>query len=160
MHPRASQCLWLLGRSREVRLQSRRSERSGRLRRSALCRARRGLRAQARVSSRDRPDHPLVSLLVIAKAIDAAGNQSKATKTVHRPLHDRSIDEGILAFRTSRNASHASCVARAYAEFAEKTTRLEVGWEYWTKSEPPRWPRSQLASDWNRPTAVYDEWNS
>jgi hypothetical protein len=57
---------------------SRRSERSEHLRRSAICRARRGLRAQARVSIRDHPDHPLVSLLVARESIHPAGYERAA----------------------------------------------------------------------------------
>ena len=80
---------------------------------SALCRARRGLRAQAHVSSRDRPDHPLVSLLVALKPIDAARNQRLATETVHRPLQDRSVGQNVFALRTPGDATHESIVACA-----------------------------------------------
>jgi hypothetical protein len=80
--------------------------RTGRLRRSALCSARRGLRAQARVSSRDHPDHPLVGLLVIAKTVDTARNQSAATQTIHRPLKNSDVDDHILAFGPAGDSSH------------------------------------------------------
>src|ERR1051326_4671100 len=118
MHPRASQCLWLLRRSREGALQSRRSERRGRLRRSVLCRAQRGLRAQARVSSRDRPDHPLVSLLVVAKTIDTPRKERVSAETIDRPLQDCCIFDRVLALRTSRDTPHESIVARCHVALA------------------------------------------
>jgi hypothetical protein len=78
----------------------------GRGPRSALCRVRGGLRAEVRVSIRDRPDHPTVSLLMIREPVHAARNESAPAQTIHRPLHRRRITKGVFAFRASRYASH------------------------------------------------------
>jgi hypothetical protein len=94
-------------RSRGGSPRSRRSGRTGHLPRSALCRARGGLRAQVRVSIRDRPDHPLVSLLMTREPVHAARNESAPTQTVHRPLHRCSITKGVFTLRAFRYASHA-----------------------------------------------------
>src|SRR5439155_20413630 len=64
------------------------------------------LRAQARVSIRDRPDHPLVGLLMSREAIDAARNEPDAPQPIHRALKGRSVADDVIALWTSRDPSH------------------------------------------------------
>ncbi len=65
---------------------------------------------------------------MITKAIDAARNQRSAAQTIHRPLHDRRVGNGIFALRPSRYATHVSIVAREF-DFDAR------GWERGTKFE-------------------------
>ena len=81
-----------------------------------------------RVSIRDRPDHPLVSLLVPREAIHPPGNEADSTQPVHRALHDCGIANGILADRALRYSSHSKILARqATAETNARSLRGRNG---------------------------------